>query len=132
MAMARSLGMSASLPVLGVSTMEAVAHGVPQAKRAGAWLVVVMDTKRDDVYVQTFDPLLAPVGSPEIILPDEIMRVMDGIPGNEDILMAGDAAGRGVPYLRGAGPGGPGGGNRGPQDIVPPGAGGGGGGRTPP
>lgn len=120
LAMARSLGMSASLPVLGVSTMEAVAHGVPQAKRAGAWLVVVMDTKRDDVYVQTFDPLLAPVGSPEIILPDEIMRVMDGIPGNEDILMAGDAAGRVVTYLRGPDLCGPGRDIRALQDIVLP------------
>lgn len=103
LAMARSLGMSAALPVLGVSTMEAVAHGVSEAERAGAWVVVVMDTKRDDVYVQVFDPLLAPASPPEIISPGEIMRALDGIPGNENILVAGDVAGRVGSYLSGPG-----------------------------
>jgi len=101
LAMARSLGMAASLPVLGISTMVAVAHGVREGDRAGAWTVVVMDTKRDDVYVQIFDPLLTSAGPPEIISPGEIMRALDGIPGDEDILIAGDAAGRAGTYLCG-------------------------------
>ncbi len=94
LAMARALGLSAGLPVRGVSTLLAVAHGIPETERAGAWTLVVMDTKRDDVYVQVFDASLSPVGEPEIIAPDNLVAVLTRVPEGESVLIAGDATDR--------------------------------------
>lgn len=101
LAMARALGVSAGLPVLGISTLLAVAHGVPQAERSDAWMVIVMDTKRDDVYVQVFDPTLSPVGEPEIIVPEAVSAVLNRIPGGAAILIAGDAVDRVSAHIAG-------------------------------
>ena len=94
MAMARALGVSSGLPVRGISTLVSVAHGIPPEERAGAWVLVVMDTKRDDVYVQAFNPDLIPVAEPEIVTLDALPEVIARIPGGEDVLVAGDAVAR--------------------------------------
>jgi len=103
LAMARALGVSAGLAVRGVPTLLAVAHGLPDTDRVGAWTLVVMDTKRDDVYVQVFDPAMMPITEPEIIAPEALPAIFSRIPEGEAVLIAGDAAARVNVHIPGSG-----------------------------
>lgn len=50
LAAARGLALAAGKPAIGVSVFAAVAAAVPPERRAGRDLLVVVDTKRDDLY----------------------------------------------------------------------------------
>jgi len=99
LSMARALGLSAEIPVIGVSTLHAVAHGIPEINRAQACTLVIMDTKRDDVYVQVFSPSLSPITDPDIIAAEEISALIGTQKGQPDMILAGDAVCRVVPFL---------------------------------
>lgn len=49
-AAARGLALGLGIPALGVSRLEALAHGLPRP------VTVVEDARRDEAYVQTFEP----------------------------------------------------------------------------
>ncbi len=72
LATARGLALAANLPVLGVTTLEAVANGVPPERIGGANLLVALDTKRADIYLQPFSRDLAPLASPAALMPTAI------------------------------------------------------------
>src|SRR5919108_3263764 len=54
LAAARGVGLAAAIPVVGVTTFAAVAEAVPESERDGRTLIVLLDTKRGDVFVQRF------------------------------------------------------------------------------
>ena len=54
LATARALALAWRLPLIGITCFEAVASAVPPAERDAGTLVVVLDAKRSDVYVQAF------------------------------------------------------------------------------
>lgn len=54
-ATARGLAMASHKPALGVTTTQSLAMGVPEAERTQNILVVI-DSKRNDVYAQVFGP----------------------------------------------------------------------------
>ena len=89
LATARGMALAAAVPCLGVTTLEAVAEGVQGRERAGATLLVVLSTKRQDVYAQAFDTKLVPVAPPRAVLPGELVAV---VPAGR-VVVAGDAAG---------------------------------------
>jgi tRNA threonylcarbamoyladenosine biosynthesis protein TsaB len=96
---ARAMALAAKRPCVGVTTLEAVAAGVPEAERKGAHVLVALDAKRADVYVQIFDGDLVPLGDPLAILPTELpARLPAG-----RIVVAGDAAETVAGILTGAG-----------------------------
>jgi tRNA threonylcarbamoyladenosine biosynthesis protein TsaB len=64
LAAARGLALAAGRPLLGVTTLSAVAAGVPAAERAGALVVVALASKRAQPYVQAFDAGLQPLEAP--------------------------------------------------------------------
>ncbi len=66
LATARALALACARPVIGVSNFEAVAAAVPEDARTGRSLVVVIDAKRSDLYVQAFGavPGAAPEAAP--------------------------------------------------------------------
>lgn len=88
LAAARGMALAAAVPCLGVTTLEAVAGGVPEGERAGATLLVVLTTKRQEVYAQAFDAGLAPVTPPRVLLPGELMVMAP----SGRVVVAGDAA----------------------------------------
>ncbi len=98
LAAARGLALAAGLPVAGVTTAEAIAHGVPAAERAGRDLVVAIDAKRADLFVQRFDAALRPLDAVRALLPEELAAVC----GDGPLLLAGDGTGRALPHLPGA------------------------------
>ena len=77
--------MAAGLPVVGVTTLEAVAA----AQEAGdAPILVALDSRRRDVYVQLFASDSGPLGSAQAIMPGD---VADLLPSGAKISLAGDA-----------------------------------------
>lgn len=89
LAAARGLALATGLPLAGVTTLEAVAAGVPMAERAGRTLIVALDSKRDEMWVQAFAEDLAPLSAPEALLPE---RIAGRFPG--PLVVAGDCAQR--------------------------------------
>ncbi|MCP5366786.1 MAG: tRNA (adenosine(37)-N6)-threonylcarbamoyltransferase complex dimerization subunit type 1 TsaB [Hyphomicrobiales bacterium] len=69
LAAARGLALATGLPCLGVTTLEAVAQAVPAAARTGDAILAVLDTRRDDVYAQTFGNDLNPLDAPRAVDP---------------------------------------------------------------
>lgn len=74
LAAARGIGLAANVPVIGVTTFAAVAEAVPAAERRDRALLVLLDSKRGDVFVQEFTPERAAVGPPAILSPDAVLE----------------------------------------------------------
>ncbi|MEX2451729.1 MAG: tRNA (adenosine(37)-N6)-threonylcarbamoyltransferase complex dimerization subunit type 1 TsaB, partial [Rhodospirillales bacterium] len=99
LAAARGMALAAACPVLGVTTLEAVARGVPADERRARHVLVVLDAKRADHYAQVFAPDLSPNGEPRALPPSAIAALVRGGP----VVVAGDGAGLIEAALRDAG-----------------------------
>jgi tRNA threonylcarbamoyladenosine biosynthesis protein TsaB len=93
---ARGISLAAGIPVLGATTLEVLAHGVPETERAGASIVAVIESKRADLYVQAFGPDLAPLGKPASLMPEALGT---SLPAGR-LVLAGDGAARAAEALR--------------------------------
>lgn len=71
LAAARGLALATGLPLIGITTLDAVAAGVPAAERDGAVLVVALDSKRQEAYVQAYASDLTPLSGPQAKRPAE-------------------------------------------------------------
>jgi tRNA threonylcarbamoyladenosine biosynthesis protein TsaB len=100
LAVARALALAAGLPVVAVTTFEAVAVAVAPEEIRGRRLLVAIDSKRAEPYLQMFGEDMAPLGD-AVSLPvdDYAAAVPSGLP----ITVAGDAAAPLVAALRAAG-----------------------------
>lgn len=87
LAAARGLALATGLPLVGVSTLEAVAHGVPEPDRHGRPLLVVLESKREELWVQRFAADLSPA-SPLLALPPDRAAAL----AEAGDLLVGDAA----------------------------------------
>jgi tRNA threonylcarbamoyladenosine biosynthesis protein TsaB len=94
-AAARGIGLAAAIPVVGVTTFAAVAEAVPESEREGRNLIVLLDTKRGDIFVQRFPASCGPIDPPLIQTPE---RLVDSLTA-EPILLAGDGVALVRPYL---------------------------------
>jgi tRNA threonylcarbamoyladenosine biosynthesis protein TsaB len=106
LAAARGLAMAASVPAVGVTTFEALVAAVPEAERAGRTVLVAVDSKRADVFVQLFDAALAPLSEPialaaaalaERLPRGPLLAVGDGVRLLADILTGRDVRTSGAP-----------------------------------
>lgn len=96
---ARGLALALAVPCAGVTTLEAVARAIPETARAGGRVLVALDSKRADLYVQMFDGDLAPLTEPAALMADGLAALAAGGP----LIVAGDAAARAIEALAGAG-----------------------------
>lgn len=96
---ARGLALALAIPCAGVTTLEAVAHAVPEAARAGGRVLIALDSKRADLYVQMFDENLMPLTEPAAMMADGLAGLAAGGP----LIVAGDAAARVLGVLADAG-----------------------------
>ncbi|MBT3557213.1 MAG: tRNA (adenosine(37)-N6)-threonylcarbamoyltransferase complex dimerization subunit type 1 TsaB [Rhodospirillales bacterium] len=106
LATARGLALASGLPLRGVTSLEAVAHGVPADERPdggkGRGVLALIDSKRDDVFTQLFDADLSPMSEPQALSPDDVIRYCQKY--NLEVTLAGDAAERMMDHgLSGAG-----------------------------
>jgi tRNA threonylcarbamoyladenosine biosynthesis protein TsaB len=95
LAAARGIGLAAAIPTVGVTTFDAVAEAVPEFERGGRTLLVLLDTKRRDVFVQRFSPSHGPIDPPFTQTPELFVDNLTA----EPILLAGDGVALVRPHL---------------------------------
>jgi len=88
LATARAMALAAAKPLVGITTLDAVAEGVPEDERQGRNLLVVLDAKRADAYAQLFGPDLRPLSEPVAALPE----TLPSMAGDAPLILAGDFA----------------------------------------
>ena len=113
LAAARGLAFAADLPCLGVTTLDAIAHGVEETERQGGAVLVAIESKRADIYAQVFgprleSPRLEPLGEARAVLPEDLAEgwaeMLATKPGKRDrVLVAGDGAERAIEGLKAGG-----------------------------
>jgi tRNA threonylcarbamoyladenosine biosynthesis protein TsaB len=100
LAVARGLVLATALPAVAVSTLEAIAAAVDPAERDGHQILVAIDSKRVEAYLQLFDAGLRPQSEPLARTPEDFAA---GFRGEAPLLIAGDAGPRLADALRGRG-----------------------------
>ena len=90
LAAARGFALSAGVPCLGMTTLEVIAAAIVDNSSS---LMVVLNSKRDDVYCQIFDSDGHPLTKPAIVMPTQISEIARGhISGSSPLVLAGNAA----------------------------------------
>jgi tRNA threonylcarbamoyladenosine biosynthesis protein TsaB len=88
LAAARGIALAAGRPIVGVTTLEALAHGVDIAARDGRGLIAALDARRGEVYAQVFDGDLAPLSEPRAAPPGAVAASLPAGP----LVLVGDGA----------------------------------------
>lgn len=89
LAAARGMALASGLPLAGVTTCEAVAHATSAAERQGRTLVVAVDGKRADLFIQPFNADLQPLAEADAVMPEAVGALVAG-----PFLLAGCGAAR--------------------------------------
>lgn len=106
-ATAQGLALATGLPALGLGSFETVAATVPAALLEGRALLVAIESRREELYLQAFDGMRAPLGEGALVAADHWRTAAPAGP----LVLAGDGAARLSPALEGrdlvtaAGPG---------------------------
>lgn len=87
LAAARGLALASGVPVVGITSFAAVAAQAAPASTAGRKLVVALDSKRREFYLQAFTGE-APLGEGALVAPEDVPAWLPAAP----LLLAGDAA----------------------------------------
>ncbi|MEA1649657.1 tRNA (adenosine(37)-N6)-threonylcarbamoyltransferase complex dimerization subunit type 1 TsaB [Nitrospirillum sp. BR 11164] len=94
LAAARGLALAAGRPLMGITGLQAFAHaavhGLGGTVPAGRPLLVAIDSRRDDFYLQAFDAAGMALSEPEAVLPADVPAFAARLPGMP--LLLGDAA----------------------------------------
>lgn len=88
LATARGLALAAAKPLIGITTLDAVAAGVDKAALRSRELIVALDSKRAEAYVQRFERGGRPIGPAAALTPEAVVAQA----GAGAVLIAGDAA----------------------------------------
>ena len=101
LAAARGMALAGDLACFGVTTLNAVAAGVSEHERQKANVLVVLDSKRPEVYAQTFRSDLRPLSEAQALMPADLAALTENGEGyGERVLVAGDGAGQAVEALK--------------------------------
>ena len=96
LAAARGIGLAAGISVHGVTTFGAVAEAVPEIARRGRRMLVLLDSKRGDLFVQAYDSTLIEVGPPAVMAVSDVDLLISDAP----TVIAGDGVGLLRPLIR--------------------------------
>lgn len=94
LAAARALALAAGKPLAGIATPDAVAAAIPEPQRQGRTILVALESRRAEVWVQTFAADLTPLGACAALVPAEAARLISG-----PVVLAGDAAALVAPLM---------------------------------
>ena len=101
LAAARGMALAGDLACFGVTTLDAVAAGVSETERQKANVLVVLDSKRAEVYAQAFRSDLRPLSEAQALMPADLAALMANGEGDADrVLVAGDGAGQVIQALK--------------------------------
>lgn len=88
LATVRGMALATGRPVVGVTTFEAIAHALPEAERAARRVLVMVDSRRTEIFAQLFGADLQALGDPLVDTPAGVLaRIAPG-----PLIVAGDAA----------------------------------------
>jgi tRNA threonylcarbamoyladenosine biosynthesis protein TsaB len=102
LAAAKGFALALGIPCIGVTTLEVVAAGVPEAERKGTaerLVLACVESKRDDIFVQIFSSDVQPLSDPLACNAAELKGLFAT---GERIVLVGDAAERALAMLHGA------------------------------
>jgi tRNA threonylcarbamoyladenosine biosynthesis protein TsaB len=101
LAAVRGIALATGARSVGVTGFEAVASGLcPRAnERENGFLLVALESRREDIYIQLFDYAHRPLGEPSAAMPRALARGLSAIIGEAPLLVAGDAAQRAANML---------------------------------
>jgi tRNA threonylcarbamoyladenosine biosynthesis protein TsaB len=106
---ARGLGLARKIPVLGVSSLEAVAYGVSERDHQGRNILVALDSKRNEIFAQAFDARKNPISPPECLGPRQALMLAPPGPtilvGDATVRLLTAAANGGGDFFAGTAPG---------------------------
>ena len=101
LAAARGMALAGDLACFGVTTLDAVAAGVSEIERQKANVLVVLDSKRAEVYAQAFRSDLRPLSKAQALMPADLAALTANGEGDADrVLVAGDGAGQVIQALK--------------------------------
>jgi tRNA threonylcarbamoyladenosine biosynthesis protein TsaB len=92
LAAARGFRVATGLKVIGITTLEALAHGVARTERAGRRVLAAVDSKRAEPYFQLFDADLVPLGAAVATTPEAFAAALDIAAAGGGFALAGDPA----------------------------------------
>jgi len=95
LAAARGLGLALARPVVGITSFLAVAAALPASLREGRAILVALDTRREDLFLQRFDADLRAVEPARLATPRELVGALPAGP----VLLAGDGLPLVSPFL---------------------------------
>jgi len=98
LAAARGFALALGIPCIGVTTLEAVAHGIAKGQRQGQTVLAAVESKREDIYVQIFDADLAPLCKPMAADGPALAALLGDV---KTIVAVGDASSRARDMLAG-------------------------------
>jgi tRNA threonylcarbamoyladenosine biosynthesis protein TsaB len=100
LAAGRGIALAVGVPLIGVTVFAATAAAVALEGRANNdLLLIALDSRRADLFVQLFDPAFRPRGAPATVLPEALDDFVGPVAGNGAVLIAGDAAQRAAAAL---------------------------------
>jgi tRNA threonylcarbamoyladenosine biosynthesis protein TsaB len=91
LAAARGLGLALARPVVGITSFLATAAALSAEQREGREILVALDTRREDLFLQRFDSALRALEPARLITPHALIAALPPGP----LLLAGD----GLPLL---------------------------------
>ena len=80
LATARGIGLAAHVPCLGLTTTEVIAYAVNLSAWQQGTLLVALDSKRADIYVQAFQPGPKPIGEVSAMDPSALGEWLQDVP----------------------------------------------------
>jgi len=101
LATARAIAQVVRVPCLGLTTTEVIAHAVPKTAWQEGTLLVALDSKRADIYVQAFANGHKPISEVSAIYPADLGKWLQGVP--SPIYVVGDKRAQAVEVLTKAG-----------------------------
>jgi tRNA threonylcarbamoyladenosine biosynthesis protein TsaB len=98
---ARGIVIATGARLIGVTSFDAVVAAIQAIGGRGSNLLVALESRRDDLYVQFFDPRFDAIGGPTAILPIALGKAVNATIGAAPLAIAGDAAPRAFLALAG-------------------------------
>jgi tRNA threonylcarbamoyladenosine biosynthesis protein TsaB len=100
LAAARGITLATGARLLGVTSFDAVAVWAARDDRSETgYVLVALESRREDLYVQFFDPHGGPLREPAAIMPASFREAAAATIGANPLLIAGDAAQRAAAAL---------------------------------
>jgi tRNA threonylcarbamoyladenosine biosynthesis protein TsaB len=96
LATARGIALATRARSIGVTGFETVVASLRPSKHecSTGFLLVALESRREDLYIQLFDQAFRPLGNPRAEMPTQLNKVLTRIIGAAPLSVAGDAAQR--------------------------------------